>query len=100
MIDISRFSIEKDFTIVAAPELLEKISEHDKEMQTVTEWKNTDADLIAQYNKNFADFKNILKHFITWHVKVIQENEGRLWNHQFEMQMGIDVDNRALNNSP
>ena len=72
-IDLQRFSTEKDFTVTAANELLEKIAEHEAEMNTVTEWKNTDADLIAQYNKNFSDFKTQLGQFIKWHVAVIGE---------------------------
>jgi len=43
-----------------AAELQEKIAEHEGRMKATFDWRTSDADLITQYGKNFADFKSQL----------------------------------------
>jgi len=79
-----------------AAELQEKIAEHEGRMKASFEWRTSDADLITQYGKNFADFKSQLGYYIQWHVKVISDQQGQLWNEMFETKLGIEVLNRTL----
>ena len=58
-------------------ELKAKIDEHSARINEYQEWKVSDGDLIHQYAKNFADFKNLMNKFIAWHVKVIQDGTGQ-----------------------
>ena len=54
---------------------MKKVAEHKDRLSKMQEWQASDADLINQYAKNFNDFKSVLKDFIQWHIKVIQ-NDG------------------------
>ena len=94
---ITEFSIEKDYTFVMTDELKAKIDEHSARINEYQEWKVSDGDLIHQYAKNFADFKNLMNKFIAWHVKVIQDGTGQqVFNEQFELDMGINVQEKKL----
>lgn len=90
------FGMEKDYQFVMPAELSDKIAEHETRMGNLQEWKSSDADLITQYNKNFGDFKKVMGGFIPWHIKVIGERNGQLWNEVFEMKMGVNVRERTI----
>ena len=59
------------------------------------EYQSSDADLISQYQKNFSDFKTILKDYVQWHIEVIK-NTDQIFIERFELQMGINVAERTL----
>ena len=99
MIDIKQFSIEKNFTVVADPKLIERIAQHETMMSNLDEWKSSDTDLITQYAKNYGDFKAKCGKLIEWHVKVITtEAGGKIWNEYFHDKLGIDIIQRQLIN--
>ena len=84
MIDIQRFSICQDFKVEAAAEIFKKIEEHEKWCETPFAYQTNNADLIAQYSRNFGDFKSKLTKFIGWHVQVIKDGDGRLFNEPWQ----------------
>ena len=67
-------------------------------MQNLQEWKPTDADLISQLNKNVTDFIGQMKSgYIRWHSMILgSKTPDQIFNEQFELQMGINVNERTL----
>ena len=96
-VNLQGFSTEKDFALRASEDILAKIQEHVERMKNVQEWKSSDGDLINQYANNFKGFTTHLTTYIKWHRAILEEKvPQKMFNEQFEMQLGIDVQNRTL----
>ena len=67
-------------------------------MSNLQDWKPSDADLISQLNKNVNDFISQMKGtFIRWHSMILGSKvPDQTFNEQFELQMGINVNERTI----
>ena len=85
--------------MVVSQETEERIAKETKRVvdaETWRSWKASDADLISQYSKNFADFKSKMGDHIQWHIKVIGADEPLMFNEQYQTKMGVNVKERSL----